>query len=322
MKPIVKMVHGSHLYGVNTPESDIDYKGIVLPTREQILLQQANFTISESTGDDKSKNTASDTDSEFYSLHKFLDMACSGEMIAVDMLHCSSPVFQNTIWNELRSIRSMFYTSEMKGYLGYVKKQAHRYGIKGSKLEAIEAVLKYLQSKDQDVKVIDATEVIGGLEGLANLFPEYVEVKRGFWKGNKWIDKIVVDVCSSKFDLTCKIGYIVDQLKRIYDTYGHRAQQAKLNEGIDWKAVSHAIRAGYQLLEIYQTGDLRFPLKEADLILSIKKGERDFTSEVSPILDDVVARVESEAVKSSYPAKVNRSAVNQWLIEVYQRFVL
>jgi hypothetical protein len=35
---ILQMKHGSHLYGTNTPLSDLDIKGIFLPTIEQIFL--------------------------------------------------------------------------------------------------------------------------------------------------------------------------------------------------------------------------------------------------------------------------------------------
>lgn len=31
------MVFGAHLYGTATPESDLDYKGIFLPAKEELL---------------------------------------------------------------------------------------------------------------------------------------------------------------------------------------------------------------------------------------------------------------------------------------------
>jgi predicted nucleotidyltransferase len=38
MRIIVKMKFGAHLYGTATSDSDLDYKGIFLPTKEQLLL--------------------------------------------------------------------------------------------------------------------------------------------------------------------------------------------------------------------------------------------------------------------------------------------
>lgn len=50
MKTIVKTIAGSHLFGLNTENSDTDYKGIYLPSAEQILLSSYPETISQSTG--------------------------------------------------------------------------------------------------------------------------------------------------------------------------------------------------------------------------------------------------------------------------------
>jgi len=41
---IVKMAFGSHLYGTSTPESVLDYKGVFLPSKEQVLLGQIHRT--------------------------------------------------------------------------------------------------------------------------------------------------------------------------------------------------------------------------------------------------------------------------------------
>jgi predicted nucleotidyltransferase len=49
MDILVDMVFGSHLYGTNSETSDRDYKGVFMPTREQILLQRIPHSINEST---------------------------------------------------------------------------------------------------------------------------------------------------------------------------------------------------------------------------------------------------------------------------------
>ena len=35
---IMKTVFGSHLYGLSTPESDMDFKGVFVPTAREIIL--------------------------------------------------------------------------------------------------------------------------------------------------------------------------------------------------------------------------------------------------------------------------------------------
>lgn len=63
------MKHGSHLYGTNTEKSDTDYKGIFLPSIEDYLLQKVQKTITQNTGDGKSKNSNTDIDDQLFSLN-------------------------------------------------------------------------------------------------------------------------------------------------------------------------------------------------------------------------------------------------------------
>ena len=74
---IMKTKFGSHLYGTNTPDSDLDIKGIYMPTEEQIFLgrfgKSNTYNVKVSDG---SKNTSEDMDIEMYSLHYFIKLAC------------------------------------------------------------------------------------------------------------------------------------------------------------------------------------------------------------------------------------------------------
>lgn len=47
---IVEMAHGSHLYGLETENSDMDYKGIYLPKLDDVLLGKDAGEIRSSTG--------------------------------------------------------------------------------------------------------------------------------------------------------------------------------------------------------------------------------------------------------------------------------
>jgi len=134
---IMKCLFGSHLYGLQTPSSDKDYKGIYLPERDDLLLGNYAKHYSQSTGDDKSKNTADDIDVEIFSLPYFIELACKGETVAIDMLHANNTLPELisdikplwTIWHDIQLKRKMFYTKDMKSYVGYARKQANKYGV-------------------------------------------------------------------------------------------------------------------------------------------------------------------------------------------------
>ena len=66
---IVKMKFGAHLYGTATADSDVDYKGIFMPTKEEVLLGRIPKSHSHSTGQDESRNTKNDIDRAFEALN-------------------------------------------------------------------------------------------------------------------------------------------------------------------------------------------------------------------------------------------------------------
>lgn len=328
MNVISKIRHGSHLYGLNTENSDVDYKGIFLPSWEEMVTGKASHEIRDSTGPKDGKNSAGDVDVVYYSLQKFIKMACDGETIALDYLHCNDEnlLESSPVWQALVANRSKFYTKNMKAFLGYCRKQASKYGVKGSRLKAMEEVLDVLKAE------IKYAEVTGALDPRMDTRPELelalrsvqadhpgkVEVKDGFHKGDKFIEKKILEVCDAKYDFTNKVVYTIDALQKKYDAYGHRAQAAKNNEGVDWKAMSHALRAGYQLKEIYETGDLKYPLKDREFLLAVKQGKLDFTTEVAPVLERVIEEVEVLAANSDLPEKVDRKFWDQFIVNVYE----
>lgn len=317
MDKVVEMVFGSHLYGLNTPSSDKDYKGVVLPTKEQILLQQAKFSLKQSTGNDKQKNTSDDVDIEFASLHNFIDHACQGETFAIDMLHApkSTIIHSSDIWEYLQENRHKFYTKGMKAYVGYVRKQAAKYGVKGSRLAVLEEALTV-------AKVVD--------NGMGGRLVGLLEDRLPVGEYSQWVEtehpqvgkQIFYEICGRKFQSTLKLPMFIDQLQHVYDSYGERAKLAQSNEGVDFKAVSHALRAGYQAKWIYLEGGFEYPLKETDFLMQVKKGELDYTTVVQPELERLVDEVMLLADASSYPEKVDRKFWDKFVSEIHESIVL
>lgn len=263
---IMKCLFGSHLYALQTENSDKDYKGIYLPTREGLLLGNYAKHYSESTGNDKTKNTKDDVDVEIFSLPYFIELACKGETVALDMLHadfqhleCGSP-----IWYDLKASRSKFYTKSMKSYIGYARKQANKYGIKGSRMEAVERVLNFLACSYNDTQRNDLK-----LRDVIKKLPtsEYVQVV--VMPDTKQGDLTFYEVCGRKYQDTMALEQLRAHCQGIYDEYGDRAKLAKIDQGIDWKAVSHALRASYQMLGILKDGDFEYPLPQTEFLLAV-----------------------------------------------------
>ena len=144
---IANIVFGSHLYGTATKESDKDFKGVFLPSKEQILLGKIpkSYNTTSKKGN-ATKNTSEDTDTEFYSLHYFIELACQGQTVALDILHAPKEMILVTtpIWEDLVKNREKFYTKNLSAFIGYAHRQVAKYGIRSGRLGNLREVIKTL----------------------------------------------------------------------------------------------------------------------------------------------------------------------------------
>lgn len=320
---IMKCLFGSHLYSLQTPSSDKDYKGIYLPERDNLLLGNYAKHYSQSTGDDKSKNTAADIDVEIFSLPYFIELACKGETVAIDMLHADNRLPELIsdvkplwcIWYQIQQRRTEFYTKDMKSYVGYARKQANKYGVKGSRMGDVERVINWLKfSKNEEQRFTTTIrQVYTQLPTSEFIKLVSQDTKQGELK--------FYEICGRKYQDTLTLEQLLTHAQGIYDEYGDRAKMAKLDLGVDWKAVSHALRASYQMLGILKDGDFDYPLPQTEFLLAVKTGQLNFVNEVQPELESVIQTIEKLAESSSLPSKVDRAYWDKWLLEVYNDYL-
>lgn len=307
---IVKMQFGSHLYGTATPQSDLDYKGIFLPSKEEVLLGRVpkSYSISTKQGSGH-RNTSEDVDTEIYSLHYFLKLACEGQTVALDMVHAHDGVIieRSALWDELVANRHRFYTRSLQAFIGYARRQAAKYGIKGSRLNAAKTVLDALAPyQGKPIRLVDIWEQLPTGEHLHKI-------------GKDLNGKEQYQICGKIVQETVTPDYAYGMVERFYKEYGKRAAQAAKNEGIDWKAVSHALRAVYQVRQLLTSKTIVFPLKEAPILTAVKKGEWDYSSRVVPLLDSLMDEVEALSETSDLPLKADRKFWDQWLIQTLEK---
>ena len=140
----------------------------------------------------------------------------------------------------------------------------------------------------------------------------------------KYFDEIsrlnMYEVCGKKFPETTSVEIVLECLRKFQLQYGQRAKQAESNDGVDWKAMSHALRAGYQLAQMYEEGNITFPLRRADWLKKIKAGEIPF-QRVSDDLEEQLDYVETLAKHSDYPEQVDRRWVDEWLVSIIEKII-
>jgi predicted nucleotidyltransferase len=253
MEIVVKIKFGSHLYGTNTPTSDLDYKSVYIPEAKEILLQRVPGTIgiSKRPKADGEKNLPCDVDSEAYSLQRYLQLLAEGQTVAIDMLFAPEPEIRSALWSRIRANKERLLTKRSAAFVGYCRTQANKYGIKGSRVAAAKAAAIY---------------------------------------------------------------------RRIHESYGARARQAESNEGIDWKALSHAVRVGNEALELLLKHEITFPLPNAKHILDIKQGRIPY-KDVAEEIEGLLETVENCAKISSLRDEADQRFIDELVLEEYARVV-
>jgi predicted nucleotidyltransferase len=288
MKVIFNGVYGSRLYGLETPTSDWDYKGIYLPTKRDIVFNTYKESIEQHT------NTL---DTTLYAATKFVKILSKCDTVSFDMIHTPEQFTLETslLWESMQEVRSDFYCKNMRGILGYIRTQASKYGHKVDRLKAMEEVLHQL------VRGVPLSKVHNNK--YVKLVPERNDVKE------------TLDVCGSRYQTAMPRDLVIDSLNARINRYGERTKKGSLAGG-DWKAMSHAFRVLLQLEEIVETRDLVFPLVRADEILKMKLGEHsqaDCVAIIDEAYDRVVAKLEaSDLPEHARPGRLEELIYNEY----------
>lgn len=282
---------GSHLYGLDTENSDKDYRGVFLPDINQMLLGNFVEEINSSTGNQHSKNTANDIDIKLFSVHKFLKLAQKGEIGALDLLfsYFRNPArfweVDDRTFKIIASNRdSLIDANDMKAFYGYAMQQAKKYGIKGSRYGLLKRIIGLLQHIEpaERKKTEKLSSIVPDLIELSELencqcycFEQVLEGKVAN-STEKYLR-----VCGAAHSFNITIREFENRIKKVLSSYGDRVK----NTDIDWKALSHAIRALDQCAELLEEGMIVFPLRTKAHLLDVKLGKLSYDTVESEILE-------------------------------------
>lgn len=319
-KTLVRIRHGSHLYGTNTPTSDLDYKGVFLPAGRDILLQRVPKVIDKGTGNQHVKNTKDDVDDQSFPLQKFLHMVTTGDTVGTELLFAPDEFIVEMApeWEMIRANKHLFLNKQCKGFVGYCQRQAAKYGIKGSRMAACRDIVSLLET------VVDEWGPQTKLEAAAGLlhsfcarheFSEIVNIPSQTGK-----EMLHLDVVDRKVPFTNTVKAALEIYSKVYENYGQRTRAAMDNQGIDWKAVSHALRVAGQAKELLLTGHITFPRPDAAFLLQVKRGELDY-NDVAPILERMVEEVDEASKASTLPGKSDQEAIDELVLNLHNHQV-
>lgn len=301
MNIIFKCNFGSYLYGTLTPASDKDYKGVYIAELSDIVLKRDKATIKYTTGNDFSRNTENDIDTEYKELRTFLKEAMDGQTYALDMLFCNKEnIIQSSyIWDKLIENRHKLLSKNVTPFLGYCRQQAEKYSIKGTRLGELERVIDLLKIQDNSLTI---TQICTFIDESKHVYFKHLN------------GEIFLSVLGKLYQTNKTCKEVLKSLELTQSKYGARAVQARDNEGIDYKAISHAYRCMYEVRDLLTTGNITFPLKEAEYLVKIKTGQIAYS-----VIQDELAELMNEVkvIKSSLPEKPDYEFWDGFIVGVY-----
>lgn len=282
MTIIYKCLFGSRLYGTDGEGSDTDYKEIYLPSRREILLGKTINAESVSSSNDKKRNGEDDFDVDRFTFQKFVNLLYKGEQNSLDILFSyTNPdaiIEKHPLWDDLilNNIPKLI-SRNARASIGYMRSQTNRYVVRGTRMSAIEGILNLLNSLPYSSKLSDHKE------DILNLI-----------SGKKFSEIVLINeiehlsICERKAPFGNKVGDTAAIYQKLYDEYGERTKRAAALSGVDLKGISHCIRIGEQLIELLETGSIKFPLKNSQYIKDVKYNKvpyEDFTDYIESLFD-------------------------------------
>lgn len=323
MKTLLRTTFGSHLYGTSTPASDRDYKGVHIPSAREMLLHRTRETISHRTKEDRTaKNTAEDIDFESFALHKLMAMLAKGDANALEILFAPREAWLEWTgeWATIHANRDRLLSLTFaQGFVGYMTQQAAKYGVKGSRMGTVRAALAMLDGWDASFS--SGTKLSRFQEEVEEFNRTHEHAALLSIKHPNGPDQLHWEVVSRKFPLGLHIGEVRRVLQQVFDNYGQRTRAAEANQGVDWKAMSHAIRVGNQAIELLTEGTLTLPRPDAAHLLAIKQGQFDYKP-VEAELEGLIETVKDLAAKSTLLPEFDWEFANRVILYFYGEQVM
>jgi predicted nucleotidyltransferase len=298
-KTIYRVKSGSQLYGLITPQSDVDYVSVFLPTPFELLsLEQVERVSSgtKSSGDNR-RNTSDDIDDVSYSLSRFLQLALGGNPELTEIMFSPSWDVYSEEFKWVRANTHLIVSSRANdSFMGFAISQKKKLTYKKERYTQLCRAIEYLEPKSKDEPMSEETATY--LNRTVNVYKGSKHNNESFHKG-----------------LPTKIIY--DKLVDERDNYGWRLHTETFERlGYDTKFASHTLRLLAEGEELTRTGRISLPLEgdNRETIMSVKKGEVSL-DDFYKLCTEWEDRYRKALDISVLPKDPNRKKVNQWLVD-------
>ncbi len=324
---LFSVLTGSHLYGNASPTSDFDYKAVCLPPLDELLLNTKMTNRKEKPVGvgPGGKMAAGESETEYLPIQVFMDDFFNGQTYALEVAFA---VYQNdepslsdsgmVVFNPklplstcilvrdiVEDLIELYLTKSVKKMVGYAVSQSKMYGLKTERFTALvatsEAVKTYFlkwssnqEHFEQNLRKTRLSDTADLLEELCKIpYIKMDTVMNG--KGGKEAVP-ALSVCGKKYVTTSYWSTVLESIHSTIGMYGNRVKEFE-GQGVDWKALSHAIRITEQVLELCGQGTLTFPRPNAGFLATVKSGKLSL-DEATEYLQNAFSKVDDAILTS------------------------
>lgn len=309
MNKILEIIHGSTLYGLNTPSSDLDIFGIYLENKDEILQDYffgsnhkgREVDLSENIKLSNGKNSPEAVDKKFFSFKKYVSRALGANPNILEIMYAPKEfvLFENEIGIQLKNMRHDFLSQKAFYTFGsYAKSQAKKSRVKTEHFKQLEQVQDRLES-------LPEKEYLFYFE-KEKWFLDLFDIKQHHYKIKKTDYQIVKNQ---------DVKRSIKEVEKIIGERSHRKEDIK-TLGLDKKFVSHTLRLLYECEEILKDETISFPIKGRDEVFSIKQGLVSL-NEAEKMIDSKWKDVEVAFSNTKLPKVPNTEKIYKFVKEVY-----
>jgi len=297
---ISKSVLGSTLYGLNTPESDIDYGGVFFPTVKDILTNPTlkEMDLSSKVSKKGTRNTKDDEDFKIYTLQQFVHLIANNNPNIVEQLFIpeDKKIITSRVMEELRENTDKIISQRcLNTFTGYAYAQRKKLLTKRDRFTQLGSGLDYIRKVSTPYLMSVDTE---NLLAICKTYKSSKNTNKPFANG-------------------LEVAMLKEKLQWEYDNYGWRLHTESFDMiGYDVKFGMHLIRLldeGRQLLE---TGSIQFPFsgKAYEDCMSIRSTKVSF-DELMNMYDHYHDRCQQAFAHTTLP----KTADVEWLNDFVYR---
>ena len=319
-KVVYITMYGSKLFGTDNPNSDTDYKGIFVPSKRDVLLKRdiEHYNYNTNT---EGKNTQEDVDLQLYSIYKWFTLLKKGETGALDLLfslfRTDTQVYNDAAFTSIiMENYTRFYNRHLHSFVGYCVGQSKMYNIKGKRFGELHDFVEIFSQIAIDDPSVKLREYFPHIEQiLAEGSYKYVKfVKASVARGNQaYKEGRYIELLGKRFAGSTTVGYFAEKIIEMEEQFGHRSRNSA--EGVDFKALSHAVRVINEVEELLDEGFITFPLKNRAYVTAIKEG-RESLEDVMAYLDLKLDVVQQKLEESSLPQKSDEVFIDELILEL------